>query len=170
MERVVNFRGFMDFKPETRINSQPKEYPKTQPIFEKAINKYGKVYPKVVGETNVYLQKQEQKEESLLYTQIDRYARGQGDLNLVRETEARYCDLVGAPTSFFEAQNSMLQAKNAFMKLPVETRQKYGNDVSTWLRQLDLNNQRQKAVGITPAESKVDVKVEGGTSNENGST
>lgn len=174
MDTVVNFRGFMDFKPETRINSQPKEYPKTRPVFEKAIDKYGREYAKVVGETNVYLQKQEQKEESMLYTQLDRYVNGQGDLSFVRQTEARYCDLVGAPMSFFEAQNSMLQAKNSFLQLPLEVRQKYGNDVSVWLRQLDLNSQREKAVGITTAQDvappvKVEA-VEGGNSNANAAT
>lgn len=66
-----------------------------------------------------------------LSTILSRFANGETDV--LNRYQGYYADLTQMPKDYRSALDSVLKAESAFMVLPQEIREKYGNDWSKWL-------------------------------------
>lgn len=142
------YRRFWNYYPVSqRFSDTPSEYPKTRPTFQKILNKKTGLEEVVAnGVTQSYAATQEAEKESLLYTVLDRFVRGESDLSEIRQREASFVNLVGAPQNLMEAMNATVLAKSTFEALPFDVRSKFDNNVSNWLKDLDARGRRQNIV------------------------
>ena len=76
--------------------------------------------------------KQEFKEECNVNKIVANFLRT-GNMELINKSKGQFLDLTQLPVSFHEALNLVSDATQAFMLLPSELREKYGNDVSSFL-------------------------------------
>lgn len=56
-----------------------------------------------------------------------------GNTSVLNQREASYGDFSAAPKSLMEAMQIMIDGEQAFLKLPLETRQKFDNSYMLWL-------------------------------------
>lgn len=143
-----------------------RSYPLVMPEFGIRVNpetSKREVYKK--GDTNVYAQKQEALQDTLIYNLIDRVMRT-GDKSLLGENLGGFIDVVGMPKNLMEAENIRLQSEQLFNSLPIEERRRYNNDISEFL--LDVNKRlMQKTTKQAAAQrDNVNDSKEGGNSNE----
>ena len=142
----------------TRLNDgessapRPISYPKTRPVLQLVADKNGKRSVKKVGETNFYQQTQEAKADTLIYNLIDQYQRN-GDASIFGEPSiGGLIDTVGMPTTLMEAENIRLQAKTVFDNLSIEERNKYGQDFTKFLADVD-NRIAKRAAELEAAKA-----------------
>lgn len=141
---VISRRYWNDPKVSERCITTPTDWPKVYPKFQKVFDKdTGFEVVKAVGFTQSYQAIQDAAEDTLLYTLLDKFSRGETDLADVRQREAAFVDLVGCPSSLMEAMNAAIDSKNFFNSLPMETREKFNNNVNEWLKDLDVRGRRK---------------------------
>lgn len=145
------------YTPEVR------DFPEIMPEYGLRINpETGKreVYKK--GSTNVYEQKQAALPDTLIYNLIDRIERT-GDMSLLGENLGGFIDVTNMPRNLMEAENVRLQAQQLYNSLPLEERNRYGNDFSAFLQDV---NAKLKSKDVAAAAAKRDVVVKEPEANE----
>ena len=101
------------------------------------------------------------KGEYDIYNMLERYANG--DTSVMRN-QAQYIDATAMPSNFHEAYNIMTSQREKFEHLPVEIKQKFGNDWVQWAAQSGSADWLEK-MGIEKDEPvKEEVKKENGES------
>lgn len=86
-----------------------------------------------------------------------------GDISVLNAMEGQYIDITGAPKSLAHAQQIIINAKNDFDKLDVETKKKFDNNVEIfiatagskeWLDKMGITEkiERQEQAKIAKAE------------------
>ena len=64
---------------------------------------------------------------------MEKFART-GDLSLLTKGQTpQYVDLIGQPTDYQQALNTVLQGQEAFNELPARARERFGNDPAVFL-------------------------------------
>ena len=139
------------YTPEVR------DFPEIMPEYALRINpETGKREVYMKGKTNVYQQKQAALPDTLIYNLIDRIERT-GDFSLLGENLGGFIDVTNMPRNLMEAENVRLQAQQLYNSLPLEERNKYGNDFSKFL--MDVNEKlRTKEVAAAAAKRDEVVK------------
>lgn len=102
-----------------------------------------------------------------VYQSIQLAAKGNLPLDLIRRAERGditaipppissdgVVDLLNAPTSLMDAQNTLLHARSIFDSLPLEVRNKYGNNFNTFLSAVDDGSYLSDAVGEAKARQE----------------
>lgn len=70
-------------------------------------------------------------ESTKLENLLVRFANG--DINALNRVQGFYDDISSMPTSLVEAHEMLQNAKNEFSSLPLEIREKFGNDVNQFI-------------------------------------
>lgn len=103
------------------------------------------------GYTNQYGLIQENLENTLIETILDRAAMG--DPEALERANTQYMDTTKMPKSLAEAQNKVLEIRQEFYKLPVDIRQKFDHSPEKFIQQYG-SKEWADAVGLTAAMEK----------------
>lgn len=103
------------------------------------------------GYTNQYGLIQENLENTLIETILDRAAMG--DPEALERANTQYMDTTKMPKSLAEAQNKVLEIRQEFYKMPVEIRQKFDHSPEKFIQQYG-SKEWADAVGLTAAMEK----------------
>lgn len=148
-------------KPKTKPNAAGN---REEVSYIEKRDKEGHPYLEKNGVVNTYEKRQTYKEEYDIYSMMERYANG--DLSVMKTT-GTYIDASAMPTNFHEAYNVINSQKEKFDGLPVEIKQKFGNDWVRWASMSGTDEWLAK-MGInkpaTPNNTEKEVKPENGES------
>lgn len=81
---------------------------------------------------------QESLHDSLVYTVIDRYQRG--DVDALQRMSGQFMDVTGMPTTLAEAQQRLIDIERQFGSLPMSVRQRFDNSVSKFVSEISNGN------------------------------
>ena len=134
---------------------------KEEVTYSERRNEQGHPYLVKTGVRNTYEERQSMKGEYDIYNMLERFANG--DTSVMR-SNAQYIDATAMPSNFHEAYNIMNSQREKFEALPVEIKQKFGNDWVQWAAQSGTEDWLEKMgiQGPAPEPKKEEV------SNENG--
>lgn len=134
---------------------------KEEVTYSERRNEKGHPYLVKTGVRNTYQERQDLKGQYDIYKMLERYANGD---NSVMRNGAQYIDATAMPSNFHEAYNIMTSQREKFEMLPVEIKQKFGNDWVQWAAQSGTNEWLEK-MGIQKEEPvKEEVNTENGES------
>lgn len=83
------------------------------------------------GESNHYLEIQSHADSCDINIIMARYANGETDV--LSRMQGVYGDFTNVPTNYAEIMNQQIKAKNLFMSLASEVREKYNNSVEEFM-------------------------------------
>lgn len=115
--------------------------------YDGSVDKEGNITLKEVGKTDIKASINSYKET----TDID-YIRKKiemGDLSGINQSKPSFGDFTQMPKTMAEALQMQIDAKRAFMKLDIDTRNKFDNDVNKFLVSAG-SEEWLKKLGITP--------------------
>lgn len=103
--------------------------------FEFEFNENGEKVLVAKGVINVYERIQSHKDSVSLDKMIERFTLT-GDYSHLVNKEGNYLNILNAPKSLMEAQNTILKATSLFDELPVNIKEVYSNNFSVFLNSL----------------------------------
>lgn len=103
--------------------------------FEFEFNDNGEKVLVAKGVINVYERIQSHKDSVSLDKMIERFTLT-GDYSHLVNKEGNYLNILNAPKSLMEAQNTILKATNLFESLPAKVKEFYSNSFSVFLNSL----------------------------------
>lgn len=83
------------------------------------------------GKSNIYLEIQSHAESCDINIIMARYRNGETDV--LSQIQGMYGDVTNVPTNYAEIMNAQLRAKELFMSLAPDVREKYGNSVEQFM-------------------------------------
>lgn len=123
---VKIFTPYEDEKPK-RLPNEPGNI--MEPQFKERYDENGNAYLEQVGEINVYEKIQSYRDEVDPMSILARYAAGD---TTVMANPGWYIDTSKLPTNYIEWRNLMNEQKEKFEALPLEIRNKFGNNFDNW--------------------------------------
>ena len=123
------------------------EYPNFDPEYRMVIDSdTGCEKLEVVGKANFIERMSVDAQECCLKTQLNRAQRS-GDMSFLGQSVEAYIDTLVYPKTFMELENVRAQANAVWSSAPLEIRERYGNNVRAFLKDLDsklLEKQKSK--------------------------
>lgn len=89
----------------------------------------------VAGQHDTYAEIQSYKDEVNI-ERIIAQCIDTGDMNILNQIKKEYVDLTETPTNLVDAKNKIMKAETDFYKLPLEIREKYGNNFNKYLSEV----------------------------------
>lgn len=108
------------------------------------------------GRENLYEFIQSHKESCDIHVILERFARG--DVGAIERVQGVYGDFSNVPKSYADMLNLVHSAEDAFSRLPVDERAKYGHSFERWLT--EFGPEPDKVVDTQPAKPPVEQVVE----------
>ena len=102
----------------------------TAPVYEEVLDD-GDPHLRVSGHDNLFEYVQASKDETNIYTIIERYRRG--DITALSKNNGQYIDVTGMPTTLMDAYAVMNKARRNFEAMPEDVRVKFGDDFNVYL-------------------------------------
>lgn len=100
-------------------------------IYTGHYDEAGRVVLEEVGRENIYDEIQSHAESVDINVLIKRYQNG--DVAALERGQAMYLDVTNFPKTYAEALNKINDAKEFFLSLPLDTREKYNNSFTEFL-------------------------------------
>ena len=126
-------------------------------------DKTGNLQLKPTGEHNLYEEIQSHKDSTDLALILNRYFNG--DPSVLSRVQGAYMDVSEMPTNMHEAMTLMHNAQRDFEKLPVNIKEKFGNDPNRFLATLGTE-EWFKAMQIEKDEESQNLNDGGNTNGE----
>lgn len=123
---VKIFTPYEDEKPK-RIPNNPGNI--MEPQYKERYDENGNAYLEQVGEINTYEKIQSYRDEVDPMSILARYAAGD---TTVMANPGWYIDTSKLPTNYIEWRNMMNEQKEKFNALPLEIRNRFGNNFDNW--------------------------------------
>lgn len=122
----------------------------------------GKVL-KQTGRENLY----ERIQESLEPTKIENIIRRfkEGDATALGHAEGIYADISNMPTNIIEAQKRIKEVEAKFASLPVEVKERFGNNPTVFMAEI-LSGEGLQKLKKEPEPKEPEPKAQEGTKNE----
>lgn len=120
------FTPYEDEKPKRKPNNPGNVM---EPQYKERYDENGNAYLEQVGEINTYEKIQSYKDEVDPMSILARYAAGD---TTVMANPGWYIDTSKLPANYIEWRNLMNEQKEKFETLPLEIRNKFGNNFDTW--------------------------------------
>lgn len=95
------------------------------------------------GTINIYDEIQSHADSVDINILLKRYA--EGDVEALSRRQAAFMDVTDMPSTYAEVLNTLIDAENVFMSLPVEERAKYDHSFQVWLSSLDFGNSAENS-------------------------
>lgn len=108
------------------------------------------------GRENLYEYIQSHKESCDIHVILERFARG--DVGALERVQGVYGDFSNVPKSYADMLNLVHSAEDAFSRLPVDERAKYGHSFERWLT--EFGPEPDKVIDTQPAKPPVEQVVE----------
>lgn len=99
------------------------------------------------GRENLYEYIQSHKESCDIHVILERFARG--DVGALERVQGVYGDFSNVPKSYADMLNLVHSAEDAFSRLPVEERAKYGHSFERWLVEFSPEIDSTKAPAVS---------------------
>lgn len=123
---VKIFTPYEDEKPK-KVPNNPGNI--MEPQYRERYDKEGRPYLEQVGEINTYEKIQSYKDEVDPMSILARYEAGD---TTVMANPGWYIDTSKMPANYIEWRNMMNEQKEKFETLPLEIRNKFGNNFNAW--------------------------------------
>lgn len=123
---VKIFTPYGDEKPK-RLPNEPGNI--MEPQYKERYDENGNAYLEQVGEINTYEKIQSYRDEVDPMSILARYAAGD---TTVMANPGWYIDTSKLPANYIEWRNLMNEQKEKFEALPLEVRNKFGNNFDNW--------------------------------------
>ena len=120
------FTPYEDEKPK-RIPNNPGNI--MEPQYKERYDEDGRPYLEQVGEVNTYEKIQSYKDEVDPMSILARYEAGD---TTIMANPGWYIDTSKMPTNYIEWRNLMNEQKEKFETLPLEIRNRFGNNFNAW--------------------------------------
>lgn len=104
-------------------------------IYKRSVDENGMPCLEESGKENIYQKIQLCAKGNLVSDLIDRAKRG--DPNAIPEPIESFVDCTKLPKNLLEARNQLVRAESYFNELPVDVRNKYGNNFANFLSAID---------------------------------
>lgn len=129
----VNCEFSTQFSSHGRVHARPGS--RIKPVYQARKSDSGSIELIQVGEENIYDAIQAEREGCELTSILRRFVNGETDV--LSRTQGMYGDFTNFPTTYAEMLNKLIEGRAVFEGLPLEERQKYGNDFGVWLQSFD---------------------------------
>lgn len=121
------------FSNHGRVHTRPGS--RIKPVYQARKTDDGSIELVQTGEENIYDAIQAEREGCELTSILRRFSNGETDV--LSRTQGMYGDFTNFPTTYAEMLNKLIEGRAVFEGLPMEERQKYGNDFGVWLQSFD---------------------------------
>lgn len=121
------------FSSHGRVHARPGS--RIKPVYHAKKMDNGSIELVQTGEENLYDAIQAEREGCELTSILRRFVNGETDV--LSRTQGMYGDFTNFPTTYAEMLNKLIEGRAVFESLPLEERQKYGNDFGVWLQSFD---------------------------------
>lgn len=108
------------------------------------------------GRENLYEYIQSYKESCDIHVILERFARG--DIGALERVQGVYGDFSNVPKSYADMLNLVHSAEDAFSRLPVDERAKYGHSFERWL--VEFSPAPDEVAAAQPSTPSVEQVVE----------
>ena len=108
------------------------------------------------GRENLYEYIQSHKESCDIHVILERFARG--DIDALERVQGVYGDFSNVPKSYADMLNLVHSAEDAFSRLPVDERAKYGHSFERWL--VEFSPAPDNVAAVQPSKPSVEQVVE----------
>lgn len=119
----------------------------------------------VSGQHNVFEETQAYKDEVNI-ERIIAQCINTGDMNILNQVKKEYVDLTETPNNLIDAKNKIMKAENGFYQLPLEIREKYGNNFNKYLADVGSEEWMKNMGFIKEEKPTEEVKTEEGEKEE----
>lgn len=131
MEERLKIRNWLDVRFGGRMrrhcNAGNRIHIDYQPVYDAK----GVWHLEPSGKTNAYLEIQSHADSCDINILMARYINGETDV--LSQVQGMYGDFTNVPTNYAEIANAQLRARELFMSLAPEVREKYGNSVEQFM-------------------------------------
>lgn len=127
----ANFRT--QFEKAPSISTEPGS--RTKVMYGPKYDKQGRMYLVETGVHDLYAEIQSHADSVDIHVLLERFA--QGDPGALTRIQGTYGDFTQLPGSFAEALNIMAAAEQYFMSLPVDVRDRFGQDFNQFIAAMD---------------------------------
>lgn len=135
------------YDPSPRVVANPGSPIKT--LYSPVFNKDGIMSLKESGEHDLYAEIQSHADSVDIHVLLQRFASG--DVGALSRIQGAYGDFTQMPQTFAEALNTFIAAEQYFLGLPVEVRDRFGQDFHQFLASMDSPD-FAKNMNIAPPE------------------
>lgn len=104
------------------------------------------------GEHSFYDEIQSHRDSCDLQLILKRFL--DGDESALARRQGMYGDFTSMPKTYMEMLNMSIKAEQMFSELPVEVKERFGNNFALWLNEVNTEDWARK-MGFTPKESLV---------------
>lgn len=104
-------------------------------LFSPSFDSVGRLSLVESGEANLYAEIQSHRDSVDINVLLSRYRNGDSDA--LTAVQGFYGDFTKAPTSFADALNCVIAARQYFDSLPVEARANFGHDFNRFVASMD---------------------------------
>lgn len=118
---------------------------------------------KIVGRENIYEKIQECLEPTKIENIIRRFE--EGDPTALGHESGIYTDISDMPTNIIEAQKRIQDVKAKFASLPIDIKEKFGNDPTVFMAEI-LSGEGLQKLKKEPEPKEPKPKAQEGTENE----
>lgn len=105
------------------------------------------------GKENIYDFIQSHKESTDIHVLLTRFANGEDDV--LQRMQGFYADVSDMPKTYAEVLNAVISGEEAFSRLPVEVKQRFGNSFSVWMSSFDSPDFAEKMGFSKAADSSM---------------
>lgn len=113
-----------------------RHFPRVRNQYSYKIDKDGRKVLIKSGQTNFYDQIQECLHDNDVRTIVKRMEMG--DMSALGSQVEGFIDTLSLPRNLMEAENTRIEIENAFARLPLEERSKYGQDVHRFIKDVNV--------------------------------
>lgn len=107
-------------------------------VYSSKLDKDGNIVLEEVGQENIYDTIQSYAESVDINNIIARYQNG--DVDALNKVQGFFGDFSDVPDSWVDVLNTINRGRENFDKMPIEFKEKYGNDFSRFVCTFDFND------------------------------
>lgn len=121
-------------------------------VYSPHVSSNGVLDLEVTGQENLYEYIQSHKESVDIHVLLNRFVNGESDV--LQRMQGFYGDVSSMPKTYAEVLNAVISGEEAFNRLPIEVKERFGNSFGVWMASMDKSDFAEK-MGFKPADSSL---------------
>ena len=123
-----------------------------KPIYHGKVLSSGEIELVYDGDENIQEYIDSFEEETNIENIITRV--NNGEIDLLNSAAGAYVDTVGMPRTYAEILQTVIDGQRTFEHLPVEIKERFGNDFNQWFAQMGNDDFMEKSGFVKPVEKQ----------------